>query len=82
MPTGRFDAVASSRKRWGTGRTRGLGMDGMVMGMAALALAFAVTWLVTQIPVRRPAAAVAPGRHVSGGKPLPYLWVPGGRSGR
>ena len=46
-------------KRWGTGRTRGLGLDSMVWGLAALALAYVVTLFVASLPVpqRRPRAA-------------------------
>ncbi len=49
-------------KRWGTGRRRVLGLGGMMLGLAALALAFGVTALVSRlpVPVRRPPAAIAP----------------------
>ena len=51
-------------RRWGTGRTRGLGLGGMVLGLAALALAFVVTMVVASMPVGdRPPAAVR--RHYS-----------------
>jgi type IV secretion system protein VirD4 len=41
------------RKRWGTGRTRGLGLSGLVLGLAALALAVAVTLFVASLSLPR-----------------------------
>jgi type IV secretion system protein VirD4 len=65
------------RRRWGTGRSPGMGMGGMVLGLAALALAYAVTMLVDSmpVPVRRPrAAATADGDAEGGAMPVnaPY----------
>jgi type IV secretion system protein VirD4 len=52
-------------QRWGTGRTRGLGLGGMLLGLAALALALALTQFVASMPmpVLRQAADVAPGGY-------------------
>jgi len=65
----------------------------MVLGLAALALAFVVTMLIGRlpVPVRRPPAAVAPGDDVDAGTfpvyspasygparyPLPFRPMPG-----
>ena len=38
-------------RRWGTGRTRGLGLKGMVLALAVLALALVVTEMVASMPV-------------------------------
>jgi type IV secretion system protein VirD4 len=46
-------------RRWGTGRTRGLGLGEMLLGLAVLALAWVATMIVTSLPgpEQRPAAA-------------------------
>jgi type IV secretion system protein VirD4 len=66
-------------KRWGTGRTRGLGLGGMALGLAALALAYVVTMIVASLPapVQQPPAAIAPGGYIEAGS-APY--GPGGRA--
>jgi type IV secretion system protein VirD4 len=67
-------------RRWGTGKSRGLGVAEMLLGLAALALAYAVTLVVDDImqPVRRPSAAYDAARFLEGGTPLPYPVSGGG----
>jgi type IV secretion system protein VirD4 len=62
------------RKRYGTGRTRGHSMTGLVLGLAALAVAYGVTLGIAQVMVRlrHPHAAVAPRNYDAGGYSLPY----------
>lgn len=52
-------------RRWGTGRTRGLGFDSLLLALAVLAVSLGVTLLVDRMPVpaRRRPAAVAPGGY-------------------
>jgi type IV secretion system protein VirD4 len=51
-------------RRWGTGRTRGLGLREMLLGLAALALAFMVTMVVASLPATdQHPRAVAPGEY-------------------
>lgn len=63
---------------YGTGRSRGLGLAGMMLAVAALALSGAVAGFVASLPVRvsQPRRAVAPGGHYgfggSGGYGPPY----------
>ena len=53
-------------RRWGTGRTRGLGLVEMLLGLAALALACVVTMFVASIPVPVERPRAAPARYVNG----------------
>ena len=56
-------------RRWGTGRTRGLGLGGMVVGLAALAFAYVVTIIVASMPLPegQSSPAFAPGEQFQGG---------------
>ena len=72
-------------KRWGTGRTRGRGLRGLALGLAALALSGLVTLLVANLPatVGQAPATFAPGGPIGAGpgwlapdtfpRPLPPL---------
>ena len=61
-------------RRWGTGRTRGLGLGAMLAGLAALALSLVVTQMIADLSVRQPPAA-DPGGYDS----RPYFAAPYGR---
>lgn len=52
-------------RRWGTGRTRGMGMSGLMLGVAALALACVVTAISLSllVPDQRSAAVASPGEY-------------------
>ena len=69
----KYYADSAFRKRWwrgyGTGRSRGLGLSGMVLALTVLAVAGMCTAFVTGLPVAgggRP-GAFAPGRFFNGG---------------
>ena len=71
------------RRRWGTGRSRGLGLAEMLLGVAFLGLSLLATQLVANLKTAHPRspAAVAPYVNRGGGHPGPYMSVPRG-SGR
>jgi type IV secretion system protein VirD4 len=48
-------------RRWGTGRTPGLGLGGLMLGLIALAVAFAVTSVVVSLSQQGPGAAAPSG---------------------
>jgi type IV secretion system protein VirD4 len=59
-------------RRWGTGRTRGLGLHEMLLGPAALALAYGVTMFVDSLPVPVDPPPAARGRYGAGGPRRAY----------
>ncbi len=61
-------------RRYGTGRTRGLGLCAMLVGLAVLALSLAITQMVADLSVQQPPAA-DPGVYYS----RPYFAAPYGR---
>ena len=61
-------------RRYGTGRTRGLGLGAMLAGLAVLALSLAITQMIADLSVRQPPAA-DPGGYDS----RPYFAAPYGR---
>ena len=61
------------RKRYGTGRTRGHGMAGLMLGLASLAVALAVTAGIAEwMRLLRQPHAVAAGSRDQSGFPLPH----------
>jgi type IV secretion system protein VirD4 len=62
------------RQRYGTGRTRGYNMAGLMLGLVSLALAVAVTLGIAEVMVRlrHSQAAARQGRYDAGGYPAPY----------
>jgi hypothetical protein len=65
-------------RRWGSGRTRGLGLGDMLLGLALLALSGVVTLFVASLPalVQRPPATASGGHFEAGHErffaPAPY----------